>query len=129
MRGRVTIFVVIAAAAVGCGVAGALAGDEPPAPEPVPFQPTVEIISPRTGAVQTSLAVASTAKVTNFRLAPRHFGKDPELGMGNLRFSLNRVPDCVDPEKLRIAEESPIGRGRLVGASFDCPKYSGPNGL
>ena len=129
MRGRITIFVVIAAAAVGCGVAGALAGDEPPAPEPVPFQPTVEIISPRNGAVQTSLAVVVKAKVTNFRLAPRHFGKDPELGMGNLRFSLNRVPDCVDPEKLRIAEESPIGRGRLVGASFDFPKYSGPNGL
>ena len=129
MRGRITIFVVIAAAAVGGGVAGALAGDEPPPPAPVPYQPTVEIISPRNGAVQTSLAVVAKAKVTNFELAPRHFGKDPELGQGNLRFSLNRVPDCVEPKKLQIAEESPIGRGRLVGASFDFAKYSGPNGL
>ena len=107
MRGRITIFVVIAAAAVGCGVAGALAGDEPPAPAPVPCQPTVEIISPRNGAVQTSLAVVVKAKVDNFRLAPRHFGKDPELGEGNLRFSLNRVPDCVDPEKLQDRRGKP----------------------
>jgi hypothetical protein len=39
------------------------------------------------------------------------------------------VPDCVDPVKLRRAEESPVGRGRLVGASFDFPRYSGPNGV
>jgi hypothetical protein len=110
-------------------VAGALAGDEPAPPPPEPNQPTVEIISPRNGAVQTSRAVVVKAKVRNFELAPRHFGKAPELGMGNLRFSLNRVPDCVDPVKLRRAEESPIGRGRLVGASFDFPRYSGPNGL
>ena len=129
MRGRVLTIAAVAAAAIGCGVAGALAGDEPPAQPPDPFLPTVEIISPRNGAVQTSRAVVVKAKVRNFQLAPRHFGKDPELGMGNLRFSLNRVPDCVDPAKLRIAEESPIGRGRLVGASFDFPHYSGPNGL
>jgi hypothetical protein len=129
MRGRILIFVLVAAAAVGCGVAGALAGDEPPVAPPDPSQPTVQIISPRNGAVQTSRAVVVKAKVQNFELAPRHFGKDPELGMGNLRFSLNRVPDCVAPAKLRIAEESPIGRGRLVGASFDFPRYAGPNGL
>jgi hypothetical protein len=119
----------VAVAAVGCGVAGALAGDKPPAQEVEPFLPTVEIISPRNGAVQTARAVVVKSKVGNFQLAPRHFGKEPELGMGNLRFSLNRVPDCVDPAKLQIAEESPIGRGRLVGASFDFPHYSGPNGL
>jgi hypothetical protein len=129
MRGRVLTIAIVAAAAIGCGVAGALAGDEPPAPQPDPFLPTVEIISPRNGAVQTSRAVVVKAKVRNFELAPRHFGKEPELGMGNLRFSLNRVPDCVDPAKLQIAEESPIGRGRLVGASFDFPHYSGPNGI
>jgi hypothetical protein len=119
---------VIAVAAIGCGVVGALAGDKTPA-APEPFLPTVEIISPRNGAVQTSRAVVVKAKVRNFELAPLHFGKEPELAMGNLRFSLHRVPDCVDPAKLQIAEESPIGRGRLVGASFDFPRYSGPNGL
>jgi hypothetical protein len=129
MRGRILTTAVIVAAAIGCGVAGALAGDEPPAAQAEPFLPTVEIISPRNGAVQTSRAVVVKTKVKNFELAPRHFGREPELGMGNLRFSLNRVPDCVDPAKLQIAEESPIGRGRLVGASFDFPNYSGPNGL
>ena len=39
------------------------------------------------------------------------------------------MPDCVDPAKLAIAEESPLGRGRLVGKSFDFPRYSGPNGV
>src|SRR5690349_12744737 len=115
MRGRILTIAVVAAAASGWGVAGALAGDEPPAPQADSFLPTVEIISPRNGAVQTSRAVVVKVKVKNFELAPRHFGKEPELGMGNLRFSLNRVPDCVDPAKLQIAEESPIGRGRLVG--------------
>ncbi len=129
MRGRILTIAVIATAAVGCGVAGALAGDEPPAAPPIPFLPTVEIISPRNGAVQTSRAVVVKAKVKNFQLAPRRFGKAPELGEGNLRFSLNRVPDCVEPKKLQTAEESPIGRGRLVGASFDFPRYSGPNGI
>ncbi|HEX3242086.1 MAG TPA: hypothetical protein VHQ97_03310 [Solirubrobacterales bacterium] len=129
MRGRLLTIAAVAVAAVGCGVAGALAGDKPPAQEVEPFLPTVEIISPRNGAVQTARAVVVKSKVGNFQLAPRHFGKEPELGMGNLRFSLNRVPDCVDPAKLQIAEESPIGRGRLVGASFDFPHYSGPNGL
>ena len=68
-------------------------------------------------------------KVRDFRLAPRRFGGEPQLGEGHLRFALNRVPDCVDPVKLRRAEESPVGRGRLVGASFDFPRYSGPNGV
>jgi hypothetical protein len=129
MRGRILTIAVIAVAAIGCGVAGALAGGGSTAPTPEPFLPTVEFISPRNGAVQTSRAVVVKAMVKNFELAPLHFGKEPELAMGNLRFSLNRVPDCVDPAKLQKAEESPIGRGRLVGASFDFPQYSGPNGL
>ncbi len=57
------------------------------------------------------------------------FGGEPQLGEGHIRFALNRVPDCVDPVKLQRAEESPVGRGRLVGASFDFPRYSGPNGV
>jgi hypothetical protein len=95
----------------------------------VPGQPSVEIVSPRNGARQTSHAVVVKAIIHNFHLAPRQFGGEPQLGEGNLRFSLNRVPDCVDPVKLLHAIDSPIGNGRLVGASFDYPRYSGPNGV
>jgi hypothetical protein len=95
----------------------------------VPGQPSVEIVSPRNGARQTSHAVVVKAIVENFRLAPRQFGRAPRLGEGHIRFSLNRVPDCVDPVKLLHAINSPIGNGRLVGASFDYPRYSGPNGV
>ena len=95
----------------------------------VPGQPSVEIVSPRNGARQTSHAVVVKAIVHNFHLAPRQFGGEPQLGEGNIRFSLNRVPDCVDPVKLLHAIDSPIGNGRLVGASFDYPRYSGPNGV
>jgi hypothetical protein len=89
----------------------------------------VQIVSPRNGARQDSPAVVVKAKVRYFRLAPRRFGGEPQLGEGHLRFSLNRVPDCVDPAKLRRAEESPVGRGRLVGRSFDFGRYAGPNGV
>jgi hypothetical protein len=92
-------------------------------------QPSVEIVSPRNGARQTSRAVVVKTKVRNFTLAPQHFGGEPQLGEGHMRFGLNRVPDCVDPVKLKRAEESPLGRGRLVGASFDFPRYAGPNGV
>ncbi len=95
----------------------------------LPGEPSVEVISPRNGARQTSRAVVVKVKVRNFQLAPRHFGGQPQLGEGHIRFALNRVPDCVDPAKLRRAETSPVGRGRLVGASFDFPRYSGPNGV
>jgi hypothetical protein len=94
----------------------------------VPGQPSVEIVSPRNGARQTSHAVVVKTIVHNFQLAPRQFGRAPQLGEGHIRFSLNRVPDCVDPKKLLDAINSPIGNGRLVGASFDYPRYSGPNG-
>jgi hypothetical protein len=95
----------------------------------VPGQPSVEIVSPRNGARQTSHAVVVKATVRNFRLAPLRFGRDPRLGEGHIRFSLKRVPDCVDPVKLLHAINSPIGNGRLVGRSFDYPRYSGPNGV
>jgi hypothetical protein len=95
----------------------------------VPGQPSVDIVSPRNGARQTSHAVVVKAIVENFQLAPRQFGRAPQLGEGNIRFSLNRVPDCVDPVKLLHAINSSIGNGRLVGASFDYPRYSGPNGV
>ena len=69
---------------------------------------------------------SSRPTIENFQLAPRHFGGEPRLGEGNIRFSLNRVPDCVDPAKLQKAEESAIGKGRLVGASFDYPRIRRP---
>lgn len=95
----------------------------------LPGEPSVEIVSPRNGARQTDRAVVVKAKVRNFTLAPLRFGREPQLDEGSLRFALNRVPDCVDPAKLAIAEESPLGRGRLLGKSFDFPRYSGPNGV
>jgi hypothetical protein len=103
-------------------------GDEAALTE-VPGTPSVGFVSPRNGAVQRGTAVVVKVEVENFRLAPRHFGGEPILGEGSIRFSLNRVPDCVEPAKLRKAEESAIGKGRLVGASFDDPRYAGPNGV
>ena len=94
----------------------------------VPGQPAVSIISPRNGARQNAHAVVVKVEVENFQLAPHQFGREPQLDEGHLRFSLNRVPDCVDPVKLEHAVNSPIGKGRLVGASFDYPQYAGPNG-
>jgi hypothetical protein len=89
----------------------------------------VTVISPRNGARQTAHAVVVKVKLANFRLAPRHFGGEPQLGEGHIRFALNRVPNCVDPVKLQRAEASPVGRGRLIGASYDFPPYAGPNGV
>jgi hypothetical protein len=130
MRGRIVIFAAVTAAAAAAGVAGGPAkGDKPTRPEPAPGEPSVEIVSPRNGARQTSHAVVVKVKVHNFKLAPLRFGGEPQLGEGHLRFGLNRVPDCVYPEKLERALNSPIGRGRLVGASFDFPRYAGPNGV
>jgi hypothetical protein len=133
MRGRVVILAVLGAAVAVVVVVLALdAGDgstaEPSAAE-IPGTPAVQFISPRNGAVQRGLAVVVKVEVENFRLAPRHFGGEPQLGEGNIRFGLNKVPDCVYPEKLQRAEESAIGKGRLVGASFDYPDFAGPNGV
>jgi hypothetical protein len=95
----------------------------------VTARPSVTVISPRNGARQTSHAVVVKVKIRSFQLAPRHFGGEPQLGEGHIRFGLNRVPDCVDPIKLQRAIDSPFGNGRLVGRSFDFPEYAGPNGV
>jgi hypothetical protein len=95
----------------------------------VPSEPSVVVISPRSGARQTSHAVVVKVRVHNFQLAPLHFGGEPQLHEGHIRFGLNRVPDCVDPVKLQRAIDSPFGNGRLVGRSFDFAEYSGPNGV
>jgi hypothetical protein len=97
--------------------------------EAIPGQPAVSIVSPRNGARQSSHAVVVRVAVENFQLAPGQFGREPQLGEGNLRFSLNRVPNCVDPKKLQKAIKSPLGNERLIGASFDFPRYAGPNGV
>ncbi len=126
---RLAILPALAAALALLALAGCGSSDKEKDNEAVPGQPSVEIVSPRNGARQSSHAAVVKVDVENFRLAPQHFGGEPELGEGNIRFSLKRVPDCVDPKKLADAIKSPIGNGRLVGASFDFPRYSGPNGV
>lgn len=132
MRARQIIALVIAVAATAAAVAlatSAVGDDETRASAGRAGEPHVAVISPRNGARQASRSVVVKVELENFQLAPRAFGAEPRIGEGHLRFSLNRVPDCVDPVKLRRAEESPLGRGRLVGASFDFPRYAGPNGV
>jgi hypothetical protein len=132
MRRRTTIIAAIALTlAVATIVIVSSGDDEAPAraSEPVPGLPHVEIVSPRNGARQENRSVVVKVKIDNFELAPLHFGDPPELGEGHIKFSLNRVPDCVDPDKLQRALDSPFGSGRLIGRSFDFPKHSGPNGV
>jgi hypothetical protein len=134
MRSKAGIFAaltaVVAAATACAAVLGGCGGAAGTAQRTaLPGEPSVKVISPRNGARQTSRAVVVKVELRNFQLAPRRFGEQPQLGEGHIRFALNRVPDCVDPAKLRRAEESPLGRGRLVGASFDFPRYAGPNGV
>jgi hypothetical protein len=132
MRSRIAILGAIAAL-VAAGVVVFLfadsGGGSPPAQEVVPGRPTVDIISPRNGSRQGGRAVVVRVQVANFQLAPLHFGDAPQLGEGHIRFSLNRVPDCVDPVKLGRALNSPLGSGRLIGRSMDYPAWAGPNGL
>jgi hypothetical protein len=131
MRGRIAILAAVAVAAVALVLVLVLSGgsDRETQQAAPPGAPSVDIISPRNGARQASHAVVVKVAIENFRLAPEHFGGEPQLGQGHIRFGLNRVPNCVDPNKLQRAIESPFGKGRLVGASFDHPAYSGPNGV
>lgn len=129
MRPGIAIFAAVAAAGAALAVLAIDGDGEGAVADATRGEPSVQIVSPRNGARQDSRAVVVKAKVRYFQLAPRRFGGEPQLGEGHLRFSLNRVPDCVDPVKLQRAEESPVGRGRLVGASFDFARYSGPNGV
>jgi hypothetical protein len=133
MRARTATVAAVALAALALALALVFGGSESSEAEPeaagVEGRPSVEIISPRNGARQTSHAVVVEVEVENFELAPRRFGGEPQLAEGHLRYSLNRVPDCVDPVKLLHAVNSPLGKGRLVGASFDYAEYAGPNGV
>jgi hypothetical protein len=134
MRARTATLTAIVLAAIAVALALVFGGSEEStstaAETPaVPGEPTVAIVSPRNGARQTARAVVVKVEVENFELAPRQFGGEPQLDQGHLRFSLKRVPDCVEPAKLEKAINSPIGNGRLVGASFDYAQYAGPNGV
>ncbi|MBS1679282.1 MAG: hypothetical protein JST08_18045 [Actinobacteria bacterium] len=97
--------------------------------EAAPGVPTVSIVSPRNGEVQANHAVVVKLGIENFELAPRSFNSEPQLGQGAIRFSLNRVPNCVNPQKLKRAITSPLGNERLKGASMDSARYAGPNGI
>jgi hypothetical protein len=133
MRERTATVAAVALAAVAVALAvafgGKESGEEAQAESRLPGESSVEIVSPRNGARQTARAAVVKVRVENFELAPRQFGGEPQLGEGHLRFSLHRVPDCVDAKKLQDAINSPIGKGRLVGKSFDYAKYAGPNGV
>jgi len=134
MRSRTALLIALAAVAATAAVVLALGGGKDStsasaAAEALTATPSVEVISPRSGARQRSHAVVVKVEVHNFQLSPRHFGGEPQLGEGHIRFGLNRVPDCVDPVKLQRAIDSPFGSGRLVGASFDFPEFAGPNGV
>jgi hypothetical protein len=134
MRTRNATVAAVALAAVALALAllfgGSSSSDGAEAEEADALrQPAVEIVSPRNGARQSSRAVVVKVEVQNFQLAPHRFGGEPQLGEGHLRFSLKRVPDCVDPKKLQDAINSPVGKGRLVGRSFDYAEFAGPNGV
>jgi hypothetical protein len=132
MRGRIALLAALATVAVALALAFVLGRNDGTTAVAAATagggQPSVEVVSPRNGARQRSHAVVVKVEVRNFALSPRHFGAEPQLGEGHIRFGLNRVPNCVDPVKLQRAIESPFGHGRLVGPSFDFPRYSGPNG-
>ncbi len=134
MKTRSALIVVLLAAAVATATVLALGGGKDGTRgraklESRPGEPSVTVVSPRSGARQTSHAVVVKVDVENFILSSRHFGGEPQLHEGHIRFGLNRVPDCVDPVKLQRAVNSPFGNGRLVGRSFDFPQYAGPNGV
>jgi hypothetical protein len=120
---------VLTGAAVALAIVFGGGEDSVKAAEPTTGEPTVSIVSPRNGEVQAAHAVVVKIDLENFELAPRNFEGEPQLGEGAIRFALNRVPNCVDPQKLQQAIESPLGIGRLKGASMDFPKYAGPNGI
>jgi hypothetical protein len=132
MSTRTATVAAVALAAAAVALALIFGGKKTPesakAEEAVPGAPAVEIISPRNGDRQTSHAAVVKVEVESFQLAPRQLGDEPQLGEGHLRFSLKRVPDCVYPKKLLDALNSPVGKQRLNGRSFDYATYAGANG-
>lgn len=95
----------------------------------MPGEPRVRVLTPRNGSRHQNNSVVVRVAVDNFKLAPLQLGRQPQLAEGHIKFSLNRVPNCVDAEKLRKAQNDPRGSGRLKGRSFDYPEYAGVNGM
>jgi hypothetical protein len=142
MRGKIAILAAVLVAVVAvvvlltsAGGSGNNALQELQAKHPVhklpptPGAPSVEIVAPRNGSRQTSGAVVVHVVVHNFRLSPGQFGREPELDEGHIRYQLHRVPNCISLSWLHKALKSPSGSGRVLGPSFDYPRYSGPNGV
>jgi hypothetical protein len=141
MRARIAILGAVLAAAValvvvlnsGSGGKSALLELQRQRPvhklPPIPGAPSVAVIAPRNGSRQTSGAVVVRVTIHNFRLSPRQFGREPELDEGHIRYQLHRAPNCIAPKRLHRALRNPLSSGRLLGASFDYPRYSGPNGV
>ena len=127
MRGRIAILaaalvgvaaLVVVLTSGGGGSNGALQRLQQRRPQhklpPIPGAPSVDVISPRNGARQTSGAVVVRVAVHNFRLSPQQFGQEPALDEGNIRFQLHRVPDCID------AEKAPQSARRTRSAAAGC---------
>jgi hypothetical protein len=95
----------------------------------IPGTPYIDVISPRDGFKASGDSVVAKVRVHNFTLSPAQFGKAPQLGQGFIRFSLNKVPDSVDESEEEEAATNPLGSGRVIGRSFDFPRFSGPNGI
>lgn len=131
MRKRIFIGALVTAAGAAVLVVLLASGgsDGASVAETVPGAPAVEVIAPRNGSRQQNRSVVVKVRVQNFRLAPRQFGKAPQLREGHIRFSLNRVPNCVKASAIQKALNSPTSAGRLIGKSFDYPNWSGPNGV
>jgi hypothetical protein len=95
----------------------------------IPGTPYIDVISPRDGSKPHVNAVVVKVKVHNFKLAPAQFRKAPQLGEGIIRFSLNKIPEEVSESESEEATNNPLGSGRVIGRSFDCAHFAGPNGL
>lgn len=94
----------------------------------IPGTPYIDVLSPRDGSKPHTNSVVVKVKVHNFALAPEQLGRAPQLGEGHLAFLLHKVPQTATANELKRAS-GPLGKGRVIGRSFDFPRFSGPNGL
>lgn len=116
---------------IGGGIATAalIKGAERHVVQPViPGTPYIDVISPRDGSKPKTNAVVVKVNIHNFQLAPTQFGKAPQLGEGSIHFLLHKVPETASQAELARAN-GVLGNGRVIGRSFDFPRFSGPNGL
>src|SRR6476646_3065728 len=132
MRRKLLILIgalAVAGVATGIVLLVSAGGSETHGLPPFPGEPEISVVSPRDGSKHTTRAVVVKATVNKFELAPSHFQGQPELRQGYLRFSLNKVPEDVSESDIQAAADNPLGNGRVIGRSFDYPRFSGPNGV